>query len=116
MYSSLRAALHVANYKVTLLLDNSNLTNETIDNFNVLDMLDETNIYSDFKVNDIGLGYAMKTFYMKNMVNEVKFNDINIYEEMLYTSGADILVTKANKRKYKKYFRIGKHLKQLYGV
>ena len=57
-----------------------------------------------------------KLFYMKNMVNEVKFNDTNIYEEMLYTSGADILVTKANKRKYKKYFRIGKHLKQLYGV
>lgn len=112
LYSSVKASLHVANYKTALLIKADSLTEENVDAFDVSTMLKETNVLTDFNVLEHNLGISMKTFYVKSMVNDIKFSDKNMFNEIVYTSG-----TRQTKEKTcKKYFRKGLKLKQLYGV
>lgn len=118
LYHALQEALYVANYKVAFVVDVNKLSEETIEDLDISSILDKaTNSYG-FSFEVSGLGYAMKTFYVKSMVKDIKFTDDNLYNEMLYTSG---LVNKDKRnrletRLYKKYFKKGLKLKRLYGV
>lgn len=114
IYSALRAATHVTNYKVSVLVQN--LTEETVEHFDIDAMLRETSVFSDFSVRDNTIGISMKTFYMRALVHDVRFSDENMYNELLYTCGRKKPLVRKERKTYKKYFKIGTTLKRLYGV
>lgn len=118
LYNALQEALYVANYKVSFVVDITKLSEDIIRDLDITSILNKaTNSYGfSFEISD--LGYAMKTFYVKSMVKDIKFTDDNLYNEMLYTSGV-VNKDKRNRletRLYKKYFKKGLKLKRLYGV
>ena len=114
IYSALRAATHVTNYKVSVLIQN--LTEETVKQLNIDEMLKETNTFSDFSMQDNAIGIGMKTFYMRTLVHEIKFSDENMNNEISYACGRKEPMVRKERKVYKKYFKMGTTLKRLYGV
>lgn len=116
IYSALRAATHVANYKVSLFIKADIFTEDNIVSLDIEEMLHETNAFSDFSIRENVLGMSMKTFYMRAMVHDIKYSDANLYNELMYTSGKTKPTVRKEKRSYKKYYAMGTTLKRLYGV
>lgn len=114
LYSALRAATHVTNYGVSILI--KNLTEDTVENFDLESVVDDMSNYTGFAVKETELGYGMKTFYMRSMVHDVKFSDANLYNEIMYTSCKKLEVARTERRSYKHYYAKGQLLNRLYGV